>query len=331
MKTIDVTRKTDRLWLGRDSENNFRPVGFDCFKWLEKYDNATIAVYYQPSGSEDPYPVSVQMDGTTAVWHPTETELVEGEGELQIALFSNGVIGTSAIIPCKVDRSLISSTAHPPDTAPSWTISVVEDVTEQANRAEAAAERAEQAAGDIDEDAIADAVANYLEENPVTVTETDPTVPAWAKQPTKPSYTAADVGALPASTVIPPAVTEQTVSGWGFTKNTGTYSKPSGGIPKTDLAPDVQTSLGKADTALQEHQSLSGYATEQWVNQKGYGTYSKPSGGIPASDLASGVIPNVSGKLDTNQGAANAGKFMVVGSDGNVAPVTMTAWQGGTY
>ena len=31
----------------------------------------------------------------------------------------------------------------------------------------------------------------------------------------------------------------------------GTYSKPSGGIPKTDLASAVQTSLGKADTALQ--------------------------------------------------------------------------------
>lgn len=50
---------------------------------------------------------------------------------------------------------------------------------------------------------------------------------------------------------IPSAVTESTVSGWGFTKNTGTYSKPSGGIPKTDLASAVQTSLGKADSALQ--------------------------------------------------------------------------------
>lgn len=38
----------------------------------------------------------------------------------------------------------------------------------------------------------------------------------------------------------------------------GTYSKPSGGIPKTDLANAVQTSLGKADTALQEHQDISG-------------------------------------------------------------------------
>ena len=50
---------------------------------------------------------------------------------------------------------------------------------------------------------------------------------------------------------IPDAVTEQTVSGWGFTKNTGTYSKPTGGIPKADLAAAVQTSLGKADSALQ--------------------------------------------------------------------------------
>ena len=52
---------------------------------------------------------------------------------------------------------------------------------------------------------------------------------------------------------IPTEVTESTVSGWGFTKNTGTYSKPSGGIPATDLASAVQTSLGKADTALQSY------------------------------------------------------------------------------
>lgn len=60
---------------------------------------------------------------------------------------------------------------------------------------------------------------------------------------------------------IPAPVTEQTVSGWGFTKNTGTYSKPTGGIPKTDLAASVQASLGKADTALQKHQSLAAYRT----------------------------------------------------------------------
>ena len=39
----------------------------------------------------------------------------------------------------------------------------------------------------------------------------------------------------------------------------------------------------------------------------------------------------ITGKLDKSQGAANAGKFMVVGSDGNITAVTMTAWQGGSY
>ena len=37
----------------------------------------------------------------------------------------------------------------------------------------------------------------------------------------------------------------------------GKYSKPAGGIPKTDLAAAVQTSLGKADTALQNHQTVT--------------------------------------------------------------------------
>ena len=35
------------------------------------------------------------------------------------------------------------------------------------------------------------------------------------------------------------------------------YTKPTGGIPKTDLASSVQTSLGKADTALQTHQTIT--------------------------------------------------------------------------
>ena len=66
---------------------------------------------------------------------------------------------------------------------------------------------------------------------------------------------------------IPSAVTESTVSGWGFTKNTGTYSKPSTGIPKSDLASAVQTSLGKADTALQSYtEQYKGTVTKVKIN-----------------------------------------------------------------
>lgn len=115
------------------------------------------------------------------------------------------------------------------------------------------------------------------------------------------NLSASDVHALPDNTVIPAAVTERTVAGWGFTKNTGTYVKPSGGIPASDLAADVQTSLDKADTALQSHQSLSGYATEQWVENKGYLTQHQDISGkadkIPriakaASDTTATIDPN---------------------------------------
>ena len=43
------------------------------------------------------------------------------------------------------------------------------------------------------------------------------------------------------------------------------YHKPSSGIPKTDLASDVQSSLNKADSALQEG-SLDNYATKNDVS-----------------------------------------------------------------
>ncbi len=82
----------------------------------------------------------------------------------------------------------------------------------------------------------------------------------------KPVATSGSYNDLTDKPAIPDAVTEQTVSGWGFTKNTGTYSKPTGGIPKADLANDVQASLSKAETALQEHQSLAAYRTAEAQN-----------------------------------------------------------------
>ena len=71
----------------------------------------------------------------------------------------------------------------------------------------------------------------------------------------------------------------------------GTYSKPSGGIPSSDMTSAVQTSLGKADSA-----------------------YQKPSGGIPASDLANGVIPSVPSPSDSTPQALGTA---AAGSSGN--------------
>ena len=87
---------------------------------------------------------------------------------------------------------------------------------------------------------------------------------------------------------IPSAVTESTVSGWGFTKNTGTYSKPSGGIPKTDLATAVQTSLEKADTALQSYTETDP-TVPAWAKEASKPTYTASEvGAVPTTRTVNG-------------------------------------------
>lgn len=58
---------------------------------------------------------------------------------------------------------------------------------------EARIEELEKSGGVTDEQ-LNKLIGEYFADHPVT--ETDPTVPDWAKQPTKPEYTAAEVGAL---------------------------------------------------------------------------------------------------------------------------------------
>lgn len=48
-------------------------------------------------------------------------------------------------------------------------------------------------------------------------------------------------------------------------KGATAYQKPTGGIPKDDLVSGVKESLNKADTALQEHQDISGKADKTQV------------------------------------------------------------------
>nr|DAL60396.1 MAG TPA_asm: hypothetical protein [Caudoviricetes sp.] len=60
--------------------------------------------------------------------------------------------------------------------------------------------------GGVSTEEIKEAVGAYMQEHPFE--ETDPTVPDWAKQPEKPTYTAEEVGALPDNTKIPTKTSE---------------------------------------------------------------------------------------------------------------------------
>lgn len=67
-------------------------------------------------------------------------------------------------------------------------------------------------------------------------TETDPTVPSWAKQPRKPTYTAAEVGALPANTTIP----QGTVTAVKVNDGQPVYPNASGVVSLTISASGAQ-------------------------------------------------------------------------------------------
>ena len=57
---------------------------------------------------------------------------------------------------------------------------------------------------------------------------------------------------------------EHTSDAWFISVVASKYTKPSGGIPETDMAEDVKTSLGLANTALQKHQDISGKLDKQY-------------------------------------------------------------------
>lgn len=96
-------------------------------------------------------------------------------------------------------------------------------------------------------------------------------------------------------------VTESTVSGWGFTKTSGTYSKPEGGIPKTDLTSAVQTSLGLADTALQSFTETDP-TVPAWAKTENKPTYTADEVGALAS-----TVTHLSGDIAASEKGANNG------------------------
>ena len=112
----------------------------------------------------------------------------------------------------------------------------------------------------------------------------------------------------------------------------GTYSKPASGIPKTDLASDVQASLGKADTALQTApvQSVAGKtgAVNLGAGDVGFNSseeYNEGTVGAELSELNRQLIDKI-----TSPTSPASGAFLVWNGTEWVAQ-TLATWQGGSY
>ena len=99
-------------------------------------------------------------------------------GVVQIGLFA-GDIRTSRVAILRALPSVRSAAGAPADPTPDVYDQLMELI---------------KGLGGADPDDIAKAVADYLAAHPIE--ETDPTVPEWAKAEKKPTYTAAEVGAV---------------------------------------------------------------------------------------------------------------------------------------
>lgn len=214
--------------LGRQMETNYRQIIFNCSDFTETITGITLV----HQRKEDAAPYIVTTSATDSLtWTITNTDTAYygyGKGELRIS-FDSG-LAKSIVFSTMVIKSITADTEIP-EPLESWYDAMIDYI--------------DQCCVTLDEvDAL---VEQYLIDHPVQVpvssvnTKTGDVV-----------LTASDVGALAAETdpvflaSVAHGITSGDVSSWN-----GKYTKPSGGIPKEDLASAVRTSLGKADTALQ--------------------------------------------------------------------------------
>lgn len=362
------------ILLGRQCENEARQIQFDLSWLIGEYGSGTATLVHQRNKDTAPYICTATQTGNTLTWTlDNQDTAYDGWGKAELRWTVGDVLAKTLIYKTMVIRSITADTTIP-EPLESWYDQMIEYIDEHG----------------IDPEDLAAAIAAYLEEHPVeapvqsvnnktgavvlsasdvgagtyskpsggipktdlasgvqssldkadsalqSYTETDPTVPSWAKQQNKPTYTAQEVGALPSDTTIPTKVSQlQNDSGFG------TYSKPSGGIPKTDLASAVQTSLGKADSALQTApvSSVDGKTgsvtvlpsggTEGQVLKKSSGAdyaveWDDSTGGIDATGDGTVTIVEAGGEIGVNSVNGKTGVVTLTATDVGALPNSYT-------
>lgn len=126
------------------------------------------------------------------------------------------------------------------------------------------------------------AVSDLADDVGYLTKESDPTVPAWAKASTKPTYTAAEVGALSDDTVIPSKVSELTNDSGYLTQ----HQDISGKANTADLSA-VATSGSYADLTGTPTIPVVPTNVSAFINDAGYLTQHQDiSGKVNTADLA---------------------------------------------
>lgn len=199
MVTVNITVTDEavqpEIYLGRQGEKQAREIVFDLSALREKYGAGTATLYHQRSKDPAPYLIA-ETTGTTMTWTVSETDTVYagiGYCEFRYTFGTEG-LSKSTMFATNVKASL-SGDVIIPAALQAWYDALIEYIDTHSG-------------GSVDPADIAAAVEDYMDEHPIT--ESDPTVPSWAKAASKPTYTASEVGALPSSTAIPTKTSDLT-------------------------------------------------------------------------------------------------------------------------
>ena len=171
MKTFEISVKDKIAALTNDAMyvcgNSDFVVNFSFDAEWDAYDTKTARFAYKGTyqdqvfrGTRCPVPII----------HDTQI--------IMVGVFAGNLHTTTAAC-IGARRSILSGSGVPADPAPDVYAQIMELI---------------QGLGEPDPETIAAAVADYIRQNPIE--ESDPTVPAWAKAQEKPTYTAAEVGAI---------------------------------------------------------------------------------------------------------------------------------------
>jgi len=222
MVTVNITVTDDavqpEIYLGRQGEKQAREIVFDLSALREKYGTGTATLYHQRAKDPAPYLIA-ETTGTTMTWTVSETDTVYagiGYCEFRYTFGTEG-LSKSTMFATNVKASL-SGDVIIPAALQAWYDALIDYIDEHSG-------------GSVDPEDIAAAVEAYMDEHPIT--ESDPTVPAWAKASTKPSYTAAEVGALPDDTTYVSSVNGNSGAVTGLEEQTTVVSKTASDTAQT--------------------------------------------------------------------------------------------------
>lgn len=286
--SVTCTNKPQVLIIGRQLEDNYRQFVFDCSGFGS--DITSVTLVHQRKNDVAPYLVTT-TNTDTLTWNVSDTDTAYsgyGKAELRVE-FADG-LAKSAIYTTFVLES-ITADATIPEPLQSWYDAMIAYIDEHS----------------VSPEEIEEAVADYLEEHPITapVTSVNSKIGDVV-------LNASDVGALPNTTVIP-TKTSQLQNDSGYITSAPVTSV-NGQTGEVTIAVPTKTS---------DLQNDSGYITSAPVS-----SVNSKTGAVTLSASDVGALPSTTAIPSKTSQLQNDSGFLtsaVTSFNGNTGAVTYTA------